>query len=154
MLSLAVLQPQQPTGSLRWHGRGNPRGMRWLVDAFHCVLLLNSPSSLFSGKLDMLVATAGTGGTIAGIARKIKEKIPTCEVFDSGRCASSFSLTIACNHRLSVWTRMALSSRSPRKSTPLTSQPTPFVPLVPIMTALIAVASGGRHWLRLHPSRA
>ena len=28
----------------------------------------------------MLVATAGTGGTIAGIARKIKEKLPSCKV--------------------------------------------------------------------------
>ncbi|ESO08145.1 hypothetical protein HELRODRAFT_98264, partial [Helobdella robusta] len=30
------------------------------------------------GKLDMLVCAAGTGGTIAGLARKIKEKIPSC----------------------------------------------------------------------------
>jgi len=30
------------------------------------------------GKLDMLVAGAGTGGTISGIARKIKEKCPDC----------------------------------------------------------------------------
>ena len=28
----------------------------------------------------MLVATAGTGGTIAGIARKIKEKLPSCKI--------------------------------------------------------------------------
>lgn len=32
------------------------------------------------GKLDMLVATAGTGGTIAGIACKLKEKCPECRV--------------------------------------------------------------------------
>lgn len=32
------------------------------------------------GKLDMIVCGAGTGGTIAGIARKIKEKCPTCKV--------------------------------------------------------------------------
>jgi len=32
------------------------------------------------GKIDMVVCSAGTGGTIAGIARKIKEKIPTCKV--------------------------------------------------------------------------
>eukprot|EP01128_Nolandella_sp_AFSM9_P001887 TRINITY_DN12289_c0_g1_i1.p1 TRINITY_DN12289_c0_g1~~TRINITY_DN12289_c0_g1_i1.p1 ORF type:complete len:508 (+),score=149.05 TRINITY_DN12289_c0_g1_i1:91-1524(+) len=30
------------------------------------------------GKVDMIVATAGTGGTISGIARKIKEKLPDC----------------------------------------------------------------------------
>ncbi|XP_047420419.1 cystathionine beta-synthase isoform X1 [Sciurus carolinensis] len=32
------------------------------------------------GKLDMLVATAGTGGTITGIARKLKEKCPGCRI--------------------------------------------------------------------------
>lgn len=32
------------------------------------------------GKLDMLVATAGTGGTVAGIACKLKEKLPSCVV--------------------------------------------------------------------------
>ncbi|KAM4887484.1 cystathionine beta-synthase isoform 2-T2 [Thomomys bottae] len=32
------------------------------------------------GKLDMLVASAGTGGTISGIARKLKEKCPGCEI--------------------------------------------------------------------------
>ena len=33
-----------------------------------------------NGKVDLLVATAGTGGTICGIARKIKEKCPNCKV--------------------------------------------------------------------------
>ncbi|XP_010634808.1 cystathionine beta-synthase [Fukomys damarensis] len=32
------------------------------------------------GKLDMLVASVGTGGTITGIARKLKEKCPGCRV--------------------------------------------------------------------------
>lgn len=32
------------------------------------------------GKVDMLVAGAGTGGTITGIARKLKEKCPECIV--------------------------------------------------------------------------
>ena len=31
-------------------------------------------------RIDMLVVAAGTGGTLAGIARKIKERIPTCKV--------------------------------------------------------------------------
>jgi cystathionine beta-synthase len=31
-----------------------------------------------NGKIDLFVATAGTGGTICGIARKIKEKCPNC----------------------------------------------------------------------------
>ena len=33
-----------------------------------------------NGKVDMVVLTAGTGGTITGIAGKIKEKIPSCVV--------------------------------------------------------------------------
>lgn len=32
------------------------------------------------GKLDMLVASAGTGGTITGVARKLKEKCPGCKI--------------------------------------------------------------------------
>ncbi|XP_030059652.1 cystathionine beta-synthase isoform X2 [Microcaecilia unicolor] len=32
------------------------------------------------GKLDMVVAGAGTGGTITGIARKLKEKCPECKI--------------------------------------------------------------------------
>ena len=32
------------------------------------------------GKVDMVVLTAGTGGTITGIASKIKEKLPKCIV--------------------------------------------------------------------------
>jgi len=32
------------------------------------------------GKIDMLVASAGTGGTIAGLSRKIKMKCPDCKI--------------------------------------------------------------------------
>jgi len=32
------------------------------------------------GKLDAIVMTAGTGGTITGIARRIKEEIPECQI--------------------------------------------------------------------------
>lgn len=35
---------------------------------------------LFSGKVDMVVLGAGTGGTITGVARKIKEKCPNVKV--------------------------------------------------------------------------
>lgn len=31
-------------------------------------------------KLDMLVAGAGTGGTLSGLARKIKERLPSCQL--------------------------------------------------------------------------
>jgi hypothetical protein len=36
-----------------------------------------------TGKLDMVVIDAGTGGTVTGIARKIKEKSPNCKVHAS-----------------------------------------------------------------------
>ena len=32
------------------------------------------------GKVDMVVCGAGTGGTICGIARRFKEKVPECKV--------------------------------------------------------------------------
>lgn len=32
------------------------------------------------GKVDMIVCTAGTAGTISGLARKIKEEVPTCQI--------------------------------------------------------------------------
>nr|XP_048721384.1 cystathionine beta-synthase-like isoform X2 [Caretta caretta] len=32
------------------------------------------------GKIDMLVVGAGTGGTITGVARKLKEKCPDCQI--------------------------------------------------------------------------
>jgi hypothetical protein len=34
-----------------------------------------------AGKIDMVVMGAGTGGTVTGIARKIKEKLPNCKVY-------------------------------------------------------------------------
>ena len=39
------------------------------------------PSPSFPpGHVDMVVCGAGTGGTVAGIGRKFKEKVPKCEV--------------------------------------------------------------------------
>lgn len=32
------------------------------------------------GKVDMIVGGVGTGGTMSGIARKFKEKLPNCKV--------------------------------------------------------------------------
>jgi cystathionine beta-synthase len=32
------------------------------------------------GKLDILVLTAGTGGTLSGIARRVKEEVPNCRI--------------------------------------------------------------------------
>jgi len=72
------------------------KGMKYLVPfTEHIVFFLNfivlggSCMSMYchtarmsscTGKLDMLVCGAGTGGTISGIARKIKERCPACKV--------------------------------------------------------------------------
>lgn len=44
----------------------------------------------------MVVATAGTGGTITGISRKLKEKCPGCKVSESP-IAFAFSLSSNCS---------------------------------------------------------
>lgn len=42
------------------------------------------------GRLDMLVCTAGTGGTLTGTARKIKERCPNCVVSHSHTVHEAF----------------------------------------------------------------
>ncbi len=37
------------------------------------------------GHVDMVVLSAGTGGTVTGIGRKLKEKCPDCKVFKNGQ---------------------------------------------------------------------
>ena len=44
------------------------------------------------GKVDMVVSTAGTGGTVCGIARKIKEKCPSCIIVGVDPCGSILAL--------------------------------------------------------------
>ena len=44
------------------------------------ILLLLSSSSTSTGKLDMVVLGAGTGGTVTGVGRKLKEKLPDIKV--------------------------------------------------------------------------
>ena len=39
-----------------------------------------SSTSYPIGKVDMIVGGAGTGGTLAGVGRKIKEVLPDCKV--------------------------------------------------------------------------
>ena len=62
-----------------------------MVSGLELLLLVNERihkrSSLISfqiaGKIDMIVMTAGTGGTAAGIGRKLKEKLPHIQVRSS-----------------------------------------------------------------------
>lgn len=44
------------------------------------------------GKIDAIVCGAGTGGTITGIGRKIKEACPSCKVIAADPEGSSLSL--------------------------------------------------------------
>ncbi len=49
------------------------------------------------GKLDMLVIGAGTGGSVTGLARKMKEKCPGCKVTQDSwlflECTATFSIS-------------------------------------------------------------
>lgn len=46
-----------------------------------CIPIVCPFSILFSiGKVDMVVIGSGTCGTITGVARKIKERVPSCKV--------------------------------------------------------------------------
>ena len=50
------------------------------------------------GQLDMIVLGAGTGGTITGIGRKIKEKIPNCKVCARLYRVKSSAAFLRCSH--------------------------------------------------------
>lgn len=47
--------------------------------------------------MDAIVCGAGTGGTICGIGRKIKEKCPSCKVIAADPLGSSLSLPESLN---------------------------------------------------------
>lgn len=49
------------------------------------------------GKVDMVIVGAGTGGTISGIGRKIKEKCPDCKIIACDPVGSILSLPDSLN---------------------------------------------------------
>lgn len=61
-------------------GRHPSRWSSWFPGPLGSLTRLVSVCLMFAGKLDMLVAGAGTGGTITGIARRLKEKCPNIRV--------------------------------------------------------------------------
>lgn len=95
-------------------------GWRWSMQ--HWLRILTGPSVFHpTDKVDMLVAGAGTGGTISGIARKLKERVPDCKVcvVVSVFLAASTAFPTpppppSHPSRLWVWTRTARFWRSPR----------------------------------------
>lgn len=52
----------------------------WPVVTDLILHIRNENAPFLSGKVDMLVAGAGTGGTLTGIARKLKERCPNIKV--------------------------------------------------------------------------
>eukprot|EP01133_Synstelium_polycarpum_P008430 gene8430-9916_t len=52
------------------------------------------------GKLDMIVCTAGTGGTITGIARKIKERMPHVKIVGVDPVGSILALPESLNDKI------------------------------------------------------
>ena len=44
--------------------------------------------SQLNGRVDMVISAAGTGGTVCGLARKIKEKCPDCLIVGVDPCGS------------------------------------------------------------------
>lgn len=56
-----------------------------------------------NGKLDAIVLTAGTGGTITGIARKIKEKVPNCKVYGVDPVGSILALPDSLNGKIGTY---------------------------------------------------
>lgn len=66
------------------------------------VAAANDKVVFLSGKLDMLVAGAGTGGTLTGVARKLKERCPNVKA-RSTSCFNPF-LYLYTQTSLSVYT--------------------------------------------------
>ena len=81
----------------------------------------------------MVVCGAGTGGTIAGIGRKFKEKIPECEVSKGKgqwRTTWSLQLILSTVHMNMHFNDSFLSFPSPLPSPLLPSLPSPPLPKV------------------------
>jgi cystathionine beta-synthase len=55
------------------------------------------------GKIDVLVASAGTGGTITGIARKLKEKLPHIRIVGVDPVGSILALPESLNGEISSY---------------------------------------------------
>jgi cystathionine beta-synthase len=49
------------------------------------------------GKIDAVIIGAGTGGTIAGIGRKIKERLPSCQVVAADPVGSILAIPASLN---------------------------------------------------------
>ena len=84
----------------------------------------------------MVVCGAGTGGTIAGIGRKFKEKVPKCEVSEGKAHVED---NVSCSVQL------ILSTLHDNQSLYFLSSPFPFTPrllvLIPLALSLPVLQS-------------
>lgn len=55
------------------------------------------------GKVDMIVLTAGTGGTLTGIARKLKERLPNVKVIAVDPVGSILATPPSLNGKISSY---------------------------------------------------
>lgn len=55
-------------------------------------------ADVFPLRKDYVVMTAGTGGTITGVARKIKERLPSCRIVGVDPHGSILALPDSLNH--------------------------------------------------------
>ncbi|VDN21655.1 unnamed protein product [Cylicostephanus goldi] len=64
--------------NLPWIARGTYRNMG--NPMAHYEQTAEEIVDALDGKIDYVVVGAGTGGTVTGIAKKVKERVPTCQV--------------------------------------------------------------------------
>jgi len=55
------------------------------------------------GKIDAIVMTAGTGGTITGVARKIRERLPSCKIVAVDPVGSILAWPESLNNAISTY---------------------------------------------------
>lgn len=73
---------------------------------------------MITGQLDMVIIGAGTGGTVTGIGRKMKEKLPNVEV-----SVHSLIDHVSITNRLLLWILLVLFWPNPKNLMILLFQP-------------------------------
>lgn len=106
---LLVSSPWQSIGSLWLYSWRDHKAVWWWMFVLSLSLFFifikytHKHTHMITGQLDMVIIGAGTGGTVTGIGRKMKEKLPNVEV-------SVHSLTdhVSITDRLLLWILLVL----------------------------------------------